>query len=476
MRSHFPMNKFVASVCLLLISLGAATGAHAQLMNKESIDRIVAVAEDEVILQSDLDAAVNNVMNQYRSNPQQLPPHDVLEKQVLDSLIMLRLQVQRAQSTGIRVSDADVDQAMQRVAENNHISVQQLRASLSQQGMDIDTFRKSVRDQLLVQRLQQRVVQSQSQVSDSEIDILLASNSLKEGEVHLQHILINLPDGANAQQIQEAKDKADDVKKQLDGGMDFTAAAIRFSGAPDALQGGDLGWRHYDEVPEAFANLVEGMQPGTVSQVVRGPSGFHIVKLVERRSNSKQVVTEYHARHVLIKTGELASDEDAQKTVADIRRRVVDNKEDFGALAKKVFAGSDQRAGRWRSRLVPARPVRPDRERAAHLAQGRRSLAAVPDRRRLGHHPAPRHARGRRHRYRQARTRARRDPQSQSRRGIRKLPAPGAQRIVRRQPPDRHRFRRQQRRRQRPVKRHERGETVAAAHRHHGGRTGRHRT
>ncbi len=329
------MNKFVVSLCLLLASFGVVSGAHAQLMNKESLDRIVAVAEDEVILQSDLDAAVSNVLNQYRSNPQQLPPHDVLEKQVLDSLIMLRLQVQRAQSTGIRVSDADVDQAMQRVAENNHISVQQLRASLTQQGMDIDTFRKSVRDQLLVQRLQQRVVQSQSQVSDSEIDILLASNSLKEGEVHLQHIMINLPDGANAQQIQEAKNKSDEEKKKLDGGMDFTAAAIRYSGAPDALQGGDLGWRHYDEVPEAFANLVEGMQPGSISQVVRGPSGFHIVKLVERRTDSKQVVTEYHARHVLIKTGELTSEEEAQKTVADIRRRVVENHEDFGALAKK---------------------------------------------------------------------------------------------------------------------------------------------
>ena len=348
MRCDPPMNKFVVSACLFLASFGAFSFAHAQLASKEPLDRIVAVAEDEVILQSDLDAAVTNVLNQYRSNPQQLPPHDVLEKQVLDSLIMLRLQVQRAQSTGIRVSDADVDQAMQRVAENNRISVQQLRASLAQQGMDIDTFRKSVRDQLLVQRLQQRVVQSQSQVSDSEVDILLASNSLKEGEVHLQHILVTLPDGANAQQIQDAKTKADDVKKQLDGGMDFTAAAIRYSGAPDALQGGDLGWRHYDEVPEAFANLVEGMQAGSVSQVVRGPSGFHIVKLVERRSNSKQVVTEYHARHVLIKTGELTSNEDAQKTVADIRHRVVDGKEEFAALAKKysqdptsVQAGGD---------------------------------------------------------------------------------------------------------------------------------------
>jgi peptidyl-prolyl cis-trans isomerase SurA len=336
MRCDFPMNKFVVSACLFLASAFCIfSTANAQLASKEPLDRIVAVAEDDVILQSDLDTAVNNVLNQYRSNPQQLPPHDVLEKQVLDSLIMLRLQVQRAQTTGIRVSDADVDQAMQRVAETNHISVQQLRASLAQQGMDVDGFRKSVRDQLLVQRLQQRVVQSQSQVSDSEVDILLASNSLKGGEVHLQHILVPLPDGANAQQIQETKDKADDVKKQIDGGMDFTAATIHFSGAPDALQGGDLGWRHYDEVPEAFANLVEGMQTGQVSQVVRGPSGFHIVKLVDRRSDSKQVVTEYHARHILVKVGELTSAEEAQKTLADIRRRVVDNKEDFAILAKK---------------------------------------------------------------------------------------------------------------------------------------------
>lgn len=342
------MNKLVASACLLLASFGVFTTVHAQLAPKESLDRIVAVAEDDVILQSDLDRAVNNVLQQYRNNPQQLPPREVLEKQVLESLIMLRLQVQRAQSTGIRVSDADVDQAMQRVAENNHISVPQLRASLAQQGMDFDEFRKSIRDQLLVQRLQQRVVQSQSQVTDSEVDILLASNSLKEGEVHLQHILVTLPEGANAQQIEQAKEKADDVKKQVDNGMDFTAATIRYSGAPDALQGGDLGWRHYDEVPEAFANLVEGMQPGQVSQPLRGPSGFHIVKLVEVRSNSKQVVTEYHARHILIKVGELTSNEDAQKTIADIRRRIVENHEDFGALAKKysqdpnsVQAGGD---------------------------------------------------------------------------------------------------------------------------------------
>ena len=329
------MNRIVALVCFFLAGLGVASTVSAQLMSKEPLDRIVAIAEDDVILQSDLDRAVANVIAQYRNSPQQLPPHDVLEKQVLESLIMLRLQVQRAQTTGIRVSDADVDQAMQRVAENNKISVQQLRASLAQQGMDFDEFRKNLRDQLLVQRLQQRVVQSQAIVSDSEIDILLASNSLKEGELHLQHILINLPEGANAQQIQEAKQKADDVEKQIADGMDFTAATIRYSSAPDALNGGDLGWRHYDEVPEAFANLVEGMQPGQVSQPVRGPSGYHIVKLVDKRSNSKQVVTEYNARHIMIKIGELTSSDEARKTAADLRHRIIDNHEDFAALAKK---------------------------------------------------------------------------------------------------------------------------------------------
>jgi peptidyl-prolyl cis-trans isomerase SurA len=326
------LARLFAVACLLLTGLGVV---HAQMLDKEPLDRIVAVAEDEVILQSELDHAVANVLAQYRSNPQQLPPRNVLEQQVLQRLIMMRLQVQRAQGTGIRVADADVDQAMQRVAENNKMDVRQLRASLEHDGMNYDDFRKSLREQLLVQRLQQRVVQNQSNVSDSEVQIMLASNSLKSGEVHLQHILISVPDGADAAQIQAMREKADGVKKQVDDGMDFTAAAIRFSNGQDALQGGDLGWRRFDEVPEAFANLVDGMKPGQVSQVVRGPSGFHIVKLVDTRATGKQVITEFHARHILIKISELVASADAQRTVADIRHRIVDGGEDFGKLAKE---------------------------------------------------------------------------------------------------------------------------------------------
>ena len=330
------MKRIVFCLCFLVTALGAWSGLQAQaLLPAQPLDRIVAVADDDVILQSELDAAVANVLSQYRDNPQQLPPRDVLDRQVLESLVMLRLQVARAKDTGIRVSDADIDQAVQRVAEHNKMTVEQLRGSLASQNLNYEDFRNHLRDQILVQRLQQRVVQGQSNVSDSEIDILLASNSLKSGEVHLQHILVGLPNGADASQIAAARAKADEVKAKIDGGLDFTTAAIQFSSAQDALQGGDLGWRRYDEVPEAFANLVEGMKPGDVSQPLRGPSGFHIVKLVDKRTEGKQVVTEYNARHILIKVNELTSSADAKKTIEDIRHRIVDGHEDFAALAKK---------------------------------------------------------------------------------------------------------------------------------------------
>ena len=336
------MNKLVVAVFAILVTLATAPALRAQaLLPVDQLDRIVAVAEEDVILQSELDRAVNNVLAQYRQNPQQLPPKEELERQVLERLIVVRLQLQRAESTGIRVTDTDIDQAVQRVADMNKIDARTLRASLDRDGVSWDEYRKSIKEQLLLQRLRQRVVQNQVNVSDGEVDILLASNSLKAGEVHLAHILIQVPEAAGAEQIQKAKEKADDVKKQIDGGMDFAAAAIRYSNAQDALDGGDLGWRRFDEVPEVFANLAEGMHAGEVSQVLRGPSGFHIVKLIEKRNDGRQVVTEYHARHIEIAVNELTSSDEAQKTVREIRQRIVDGHEDFAKLAKEYSKDSN---------------------------------------------------------------------------------------------------------------------------------------
>ena len=329
------MKKLVAAFSLMFAVSAALPIAHAQILNVEPLDRIVAIAEDDVILQSELDRAVSAILAQYKNTPQQLPPRDVLDRQVLDRLIMQRLQVQRAQSTGIRVNDNDIDQAIQQIAQKNRIDVGQLRASLAHEGLDYDEFRKSLRDEILVQRLQQRVMQGGSQVTDAEVDTVLASGNVKSGEIHLAHILIGVPDNANAQQIQQAKEKADDVRKQIDGGMDFTAAAIRYSNASDALDGGDLHWRREDSIPEAFAELADSMKPGEVSQPIRVPNGYHIIKVVEKRSNDKQVVTEYHARHIEIGVTELVSSDDAQKKVADLRRRIVDSHEDFAKLAKE---------------------------------------------------------------------------------------------------------------------------------------------
>lgn len=329
------MNKLTVLFALLLALACAAPRATAQLLPSDSIDRIVAVVDEDVVLQSELDRAVGQILAQYQRNPAQLPPRNLLEAQVLNRLIMTRLQVARADSTGVRVGDADIDNAVQTIARQNNLSPDQLRASLAQDGISYSEFRRNLHDELMVQRLHQRVAQSSAQVSDAEIDIMLASNSLKTGEVHLAHILIGVPDGASAEQLQAAREKAERVKKEIDGGMDFTAAAIRYSNASDALEGGDLGWRRFDQVPSMFADLVQGMKPGDSTPALRGPSGFHILKLVGKRDTGPQMVTEYHARHIMVRMSELVSTDEAQRKVAELRRRLVDGKEDFAKLAKQ---------------------------------------------------------------------------------------------------------------------------------------------
>ncbi|MEO8461329.1 MAG: peptidylprolyl isomerase [Dokdonella sp.] len=331
------MNKSNGLLAILALALVAlAPSAQAQSLPTEALDRIVAVVDDDVVLQSELDRAVQNVTTQYARNPEQLPPRDVLEKQVLERLVMTKLQVARADTSGIKISDAEVDQALEQIAKQNGMELAQLRQTVLQQsGMSFDQFRKSLRDDLAVQRLRQRVVQSRAQVSDAEIDSQIKNGEANRGQAHLQHILISLPDGATPEQIDETRKKAEDVKAQISAGMDFSAAAIRYSQAQNALEGGDLGWRGYDELPRAFADLAQTMQAGQVSDVVRGPAGFHMIKLVEKRDSAgPQIVTEYHARHILIKTSELTTSDQAKKTVEDLRARAVKG-EDFGKLAKE---------------------------------------------------------------------------------------------------------------------------------------------
>ena len=335
--------KQIFALFLLTIVAAAPSLAQAQLLSpqdasssgQQPIDRIVAVVEDDVILQSELNDAVAAIQQQYASQPGQLPQIDVLRRQVLDRLILMKLQLQRADDQGVRVSDADVDQAVQNVATQNKMTPDQLRAAVEQSGLSYNAFRQQLHDQLVVQKLHQSVVRDSVSVTDSEINNLVNSSSYKAGEVHLAHIQISIPSGAGPADIQNAQTKAEQALAAVKGGMDFKAAAIRFSDAPDALDGGDLGWRRMDEVPPAFVDTINGMKTGEVSGILHGPTGFHIIELIGQRAQSKDVVTEYHARQIMIRPSELVSATQAQQKAEDIYNRIVKKHEDFAKLAKE---------------------------------------------------------------------------------------------------------------------------------------------
>lgn len=307
--------------------------AHAQPAGLDPLDRVVAVVDEDVILQSELDRSVDAILAQSQASGSP-PPRLLVERQVLDRLILTRIQVERASSTGIRVSDGEVDASVDRVAAQNQLSLEQLRASLEQDGFSLEEFRRTMRDEITVQRFRQRFAQSRVQITDSEIDILLASDSLKSGEVRLSHILIGLSDGASPEEVEKARAKSEQVVAEIRDGLSFAQAAIKYSSGQQALEGGDLGWRRYEEVPTAFADLVAGMKTGDVAQPLRGPNGFHILKLVDQRADTgPKMVTEYHARHILIQPNELQSDSQCRERITKLRE-IASEGADFGELAK----------------------------------------------------------------------------------------------------------------------------------------------
>ncbi len=321
---------------LVLAALVCAASALAQPLTTQPLDRVVAVVEEEVILQSELDRAVGNILEQYAGRSDQLPPRDVLARQVLDRIILIKLQALRAMDTGIRISEVEVDGSIAGLAQQNGMTLDQLRHTLQQDGMSYAEFRETMRDELLIQRLQQRFTQSRVSVSETEIDNLLARDSGGQRvELHLGHILVAVPDGADAETIRVGQEKAEGILELIrNGSMDFSAAAIRYSNAPNALDGGDLGWRDANEIPPAFVELVTSLRAGDVTPAVRGPAGFHILKLYDRRSGSPRMVREFKARHILIPVDELTSNDQARAEAERIRQQLLDGA-DFATLARQ---------------------------------------------------------------------------------------------------------------------------------------------
>jgi peptidyl-prolyl cis-trans isomerase SurA len=299
------------------------------------IDRIVAVVNDGVVLQSELDQAMQNVMKQYAGHTEQLPPRKILERQVLQRLILMKLQVQKAAEQGVRVSNQDVAQAIDNVAKQNHMNVQQLQQAITRQGGSFAQFQQQVADQIMVQRLRDSVIRKNVSITDAEVDNMLKNPAYSGNQVHLAHIRISTPTGASASDLQAAQQKAEKAIKAIHGGMSFASAAIQYSDADDALKGGDLGWRSLDEVPPAFVDIISKMKPGQITPPLRGPNGYQILKLIASRAAPAKVVTEYHARQILIRPSELVSKQQAKQKIDDIYHRIVDKHQDFAKLAKQ---------------------------------------------------------------------------------------------------------------------------------------------
>jgi peptidyl-prolyl cis-trans isomerase SurA len=301
------------------------------------VDRIVAVVNSEVITSREVAERVRGVTQQLSRQGTPLPPVDVLEKQVLERMIMDRLQIQLAKETALRVDDLQLDRTVARVAETNKLSLAEFRRALERDGIQFDKFREEIRVEIVLSRLREREVDNRIVVTDNEIDYFFSQQGATPaaaGEYSLAHILLRLPDQASPEQVDRQRGRAEQVLLQLRDGADFAKLAVSYSDAPDALQGGAMGWRARDRLPELFTQALDAMKPGEASGIIRSPAGFHVLKLVDRRGGGAPALVEQtHARHILVKTSEIVSEADARRKLNNLRERVV-NGADFGELAR----------------------------------------------------------------------------------------------------------------------------------------------
>ena len=346
------MSKIKISVLLGVVLLAsnpvfAAADPQSQVA---TIDKVVAVVNGDVITKHELEERVRTVISQLQKQGTPLPEQSILQKQILERMITDMLQAQYAKESGVRVDDTQLDLALTRIAkQNNFPTLAEFLAKLTAEGVDVKKFREEIRSEIVATKLREREVESKLVISDAEVDSYLANKAkmgLENEEYHLAHILVVVPEQASADKIKAARERADRALAQLAGGADFAQVAAGTSDANDALKGGDLGWRPADRIPPLFLNELKTLKPGQNTAVLRSPSGFHILKLIDKRNGSAPVViTQTHARHILIKTSEIVTEAEAKKRILEIKKRI-DNGADFAEEAKRYSQdGSAQQGG-----------------------------------------------------------------------------------------------------------------------------------
>jgi len=326
----------------LMLGLGLALSllSYSQAATRPEdveLDRIVAIVNNDVITADELADRIAQIKQQLTQKHTQLPPDDVLRKQILDRMILDEIQLQMAKTSGIRVDDEQLNRVISNIAKQNSMTLEQFRQTLESQGYPFAKFREEIRKEVIIGQLRKIKVDNQVYVSEQEVDNQLGKlgdQQQLDTEYHLAHILISLPETAKPEEIEAAQRKAEDVYTQLNLGADFAKMAVSVSSDQRALQGGDLGWIKQGQLPTIFADIVPKMKPGEITKPVRSASGFHIIKLIEtRKQDQKHIVEQTLARHILIKTSEIMSSDEAKQKLQRIRNEIVSGR-DFGMVAK----------------------------------------------------------------------------------------------------------------------------------------------
>ena len=322
-------RHFVLGIFILFI-FNSAAQAYVPL------DRIIAVVNEDVVMQSELDSKMRTVRAQMEQQGSQTPPISILKRQVLESIIQNRIQLQVAEFSGIRVDDQTLNRTISNIAAENKVSLSQFRKILEEDGYSFEAFRENMRNEITLNQLRQRQVNNRIIVTDKEIDNFLANQEFQgnfQTEIRLSHILLSLPNSATQEETEQVRQLANQVREDLLTGADFAEVAVTVSDGGNAKNGGDLGWRKTEDVPSLFADYIPDMKKNDISEPIQSPSGFHIIKITDIKSDEESIIEQTHARHILIKTDPLTTSDDAKNKLEKLKRRI-DNGDDFGLLAK----------------------------------------------------------------------------------------------------------------------------------------------
>ncbi|WJW75907.1 peptidylprolyl isomerase [Thiohalobacter sp. IOR34] len=326
------MNRHLLSPLLLALLLLAGLAQAAV----QPLNRIVAVVNDDVVLESELQHKLELVREQLRERATQLPPEDQLRKQVLERLILDKLQLQLAERSNIKIDDEALNASLRNIARSNGMTLDEFRRVLEEDGQSYAAFREALRNQLRISRLRQQLIGNRVNVSEQEVDNLLANEAAwgdQSRQYHIAHILIASPEAASPDQLREVRQRAESVLRKLRQGADFAKLAVAYSNGQRALEGGDLGWRKPSQLPSLFADRIRDMKPGEVSDLIRSSSGFHIIKLIEVRGDDRRVITQTHVRHILLRPDAMHSEAEVRQRLEQLKERI-ENGDDFDTLCR----------------------------------------------------------------------------------------------------------------------------------------------